>query len=802
MATVASELRALVSADVRKFKQGMNEVRRESKRAGKESAAAFAQSKLALMAVAAAAIALGRAMFMAVKATADAAGKAEETRNRFTSTFRAWTAETDLWITDHMTSLGYARSQWEDWLAQIQDTLVPLGYMRGEAAGTSREIAQLAVDLGSFKDQAPEEAMSAITSGIVGMHRALLKYGIVIDENKITQEAWNMGLEKSYDELTAQEKVQARINIIMQSTKDAQGDLARTGGSWVNVIRKLSGSWKGLREEMGRIVSESPKAKGFLSGLTKGFQDWTTSLELSRKELEILREAYPEMIAEMEAANQRAQMSGEKLVGFLRSMDLTVKANLHAIAAMGTSLTLGDEDLANEHVKGFWANLGEAWKAKAGTEEGQYARWINEANRRSMARLAAMKEEKRREEMAAEEARLLAEEEAEKERQLLREAQLEVEKTLDEQSEAFKRYYAEIEADTAESYKTQVREVKERVKEEIEEKRRAASVCKDLLREVERAVEDHENKIRDLKKATIEAERGFAEKAFGFRQSQMSEAASGLEEQGRRAADAFRAQAEREHRLRGMSPEQRRKYLQEEQRRQSIEGRAGAIEAGYKRRADAIRQQAEAEKRMFAQQIAGTARSAREAGDFDDALDLAEKAMDYYEQMGDMGGTQAAQQFILETIQQQTTAEEGLMEARKQQLENVKTMYEEFAALVQREYDLNINTGTAEENLRRTLELASQVGTALEGSDQTMPAPTAPETQEKAEPEGPTTEQGAPEPKAGAAGAAGGGAASFDIKVEGDITRETVRDKVMPYVLQQLDRWWKQKMGGKGQEAA
>ena len=137
---------------------------------------------------------------------------------------------------------GRSSIELEGFAASIQDTFVPLGFARGEAAKMSVELTKLATDLGSFKNIAEPRVVNALTSALVGNHEAVRSLGVVITETSLKQELFRMGITKSYQDVSNLEKVQARLNLIYAGVPDALGDAIRTSGSYANRLRDLQGA--------------------------------------------------------------------------------------------------------------------------------------------------------------------------------------------------------------------------------------------------------------------------------------------------------------------------------------------------------------------------------------------------------------------------------------------------------------------------------------------------------------------------------------------------------------------------------
>lgn len=146
--------------------------------------------------------------------------------------------------------VGRSAFQLEEMAASVQDTFVPMGFARGEAAQLSVQLAKLATDVASFNNASDTETMAAFQSALVGNHETVRRFGIVITEAELNAELFRMGLGKTSQQATAAEKVQARLNLILAGTTDAQGDAARTSESFANQSKALSAALENLAVEV------------------------------------------------------------------------------------------------------------------------------------------------------------------------------------------------------------------------------------------------------------------------------------------------------------------------------------------------------------------------------------------------------------------------------------------------------------------------------------------------------------------------------------------------------------------------
>jgi hypothetical protein len=196
-----------------------------------------------------------------------AASDAEEIGDKFdivfkdqTEVVRAWAAETSL-------AVGRSRFDFEKWLAQLQDTFVPLGFARDRAAELSKEVSLLTVDLASMNDMADDEVLNLLTSALVGNHEAVRRFGVTITQATLEQELMRMGIKKSIKDVDSQTKAQARLNLIMAQTEDAQGNAIKTAASFANQSKKLKGEIRDVAVTFGRDLL--PVAKDAVSVLSQ-----------------------------------------------------------------------------------------------------------------------------------------------------------------------------------------------------------------------------------------------------------------------------------------------------------------------------------------------------------------------------------------------------------------------------------------------------------------------------------------------------------------------------------------------------
>lgn len=117
----------------------------------------------------------------------------------------------------------------------------------------STEFVTLASDLASFNNTTPEDAITAIGAALRGESEPIRRYGVLLNDAALRQEALNQGIYDGEGALSAQQKVLAAGALILKQTTDAQGDFARTSDGLANSQRTLEANQANLNAEMGTI---------------------------------------------------------------------------------------------------------------------------------------------------------------------------------------------------------------------------------------------------------------------------------------------------------------------------------------------------------------------------------------------------------------------------------------------------------------------------------------------------------------------------------------------------------------------
>ena len=270
MATTVDTLLVRVEADLKDVNQKLarfdKQVDNTAKKAGRNFQKISNIAKVALGAV------IVHQFAQAGMAAVRFASSVEEMQAKSSVVFGAFTGEVRQALDAFGNEVGRSTFELEGMAASIQDTFVPMGFARGEAAKLSVELTKLAVDVASFNNASDTETMAAFQSALVGNHETVRRFGIVITEATLQQELYRMGITKNAQDVDNATKVQARMNLILAGTTDAQGDAARTSDSFANTSKALKAA---LDELLVNVVTPLLPA---LTSLARGLVNVTNNL--------------------------------------------------------------------------------------------------------------------------------------------------------------------------------------------------------------------------------------------------------------------------------------------------------------------------------------------------------------------------------------------------------------------------------------------------------------------------------------------------------------------------------------------
>jgi hypothetical protein len=224
------------------------------KKAGEAAGKSFGSTFSNLMkvaATAAAGIATGQiASFF--KSTITAASDVSESTNKIKVVFGQSTKAVLDFGKQSSTSMGISKRSYLEAVGTLGNLFVALKLPGPQAAKMSTDMVKLAGDLASFNNVKPEQALEALRSGLIGETEPLRAFGVNLNDATVKAQAVKMGLiDTVKDGLTPAQKATATYALILDQTKTAQGDFARTSDGLANSTRIAAAQWDDLKAKIG-----------------------------------------------------------------------------------------------------------------------------------------------------------------------------------------------------------------------------------------------------------------------------------------------------------------------------------------------------------------------------------------------------------------------------------------------------------------------------------------------------------------------------------------------------------------------
>lgn len=148
-------------------------------------------------------------------------------------------------------NLGLDPKTMLNYQAQFAQLSSSMGIASDYAMKMSQALTEIGADLASVKNMEFQEVWDNMSSGIVGMSRAVDKYGVNIRNTALQQKLYDLGIDASITKLGQQDKALLRAITILDSTRYAWADLADTLEQPANQLRMLKANIDSLARTLG-----------------------------------------------------------------------------------------------------------------------------------------------------------------------------------------------------------------------------------------------------------------------------------------------------------------------------------------------------------------------------------------------------------------------------------------------------------------------------------------------------------------------------------------------------------------------
>ena len=238
---IGRPLTILLRADTDGLAKGLQSAESKLQAFGKKTEVAARRATFALAGI-------GAAAFTSVQSASDlneSISKSEVIFGDSAKSIQNWAKTTD-------TALGLSTTAALEASGNFAILGSSAGLTGNDLASFAKDLTGLAADLASFNNTSTDEAIVALAAGLRGESEPLRRFGVLLSESAVQAKAMELGLARTTKELTNQDKVLARNELILEQTTKQQGDFARTAEGAANQQRILAATIENTKAELGQ----------------------------------------------------------------------------------------------------------------------------------------------------------------------------------------------------------------------------------------------------------------------------------------------------------------------------------------------------------------------------------------------------------------------------------------------------------------------------------------------------------------------------------------------------------------------
>lgn len=264
MAQTTASLVVRIAADLSSFKKGMSDAESQMVKTGArlQSLGESLTAAVTLPFVALAGV------------TAKLAADNEASIKKLEHTFGTSAANMEGFITNLMKTVPATSEELRNLTSNTDVFFRSIGLGIPQATSMTQAVTKLAGDLAAFNHVSIDVAQSSLQQALAGQTRGLREFGIAINETDVKNRAYSLGLAQVGDNLSHAATVQATWSLILDRTKQQQGEAARTIGDNANALARLKQASEEAAVAFGNLLAPTlARAADALTGFLKSLND-------------------------------------------------------------------------------------------------------------------------------------------------------------------------------------------------------------------------------------------------------------------------------------------------------------------------------------------------------------------------------------------------------------------------------------------------------------------------------------------------------------------------------------------------
>jgi len=209
-----------------------------------------------------------------------------EVENVVDTAFPNMSNQIDSFASNAMSQFGLSETVAKKYMGTLGAMSESMGFTEKASYDMAAGVTGAAGDVASFFNIGNDEAYTKLKSIWTGETESLKDLGVVMTQTNLDNYALNNGFGKTTVAMTEQQKTALRYAYVMSALGLAQGDFAKTSGSWANQVRILSTQFDALKASIGQglinvftpVINMVNTLLSKVSGLASSFSSFTNVL--------------------------------------------------------------------------------------------------------------------------------------------------------------------------------------------------------------------------------------------------------------------------------------------------------------------------------------------------------------------------------------------------------------------------------------------------------------------------------------------------------------------------------------------
>ena len=242
------ELKVIISAETSKFSNALKNATNEAKTSASSIESSTGRISRAVSGIKSmvAKVAAGFGLYKLGKEAIEVASNITEVQNVVDTAFgdMAWKAER--FAKNSIQQFGMSELSAKKTASTYMAMASGMGLGQEKASDMAITLAGLSGDVASFYNISQELADIKLKSVFTGETETLKDLGIVMTQTNLQSYALSQGISKNVSDMSQAELTTLRYNFVLNQLSMAQGDFAKTSGTWANQVRILQEQFKQL----------------------------------------------------------------------------------------------------------------------------------------------------------------------------------------------------------------------------------------------------------------------------------------------------------------------------------------------------------------------------------------------------------------------------------------------------------------------------------------------------------------------------------------------------------------------------